>query len=184
MTARVGFVGVGAMGLAMAGHALKAGFQVAAYDVDADKRSAIERAGAKAESTAGVVIAGCEINVLCVFNTQQVEEVIAGPGGGVDAIAQGGTGARIFVVTSTCDPEKLAAVAQRVASAGAHVVEAPISGTSRQVANGDGVTVYTIASNGRNTSRDRLSEKAVKASTKSSPHVHSPKARWMSKASR
>ena len=51
------------------------------------------------------------MNVICVFNTDQVEDVIAGPGGGVDAIAQGGTGARIFVVTTTCDPDQLAALA-------------------------------------------------------------------------
>lgn len=65
--------------------------------------------------------------------------MIAGPGGGLDAITQGGTGARIFVVTSTCDPNRLAALAQRVAPEGAHVLEVPISGTSRQVAQGDGV---------------------------------------------
>jgi L-threonate 2-dehydrogenase len=137
--ARVGVIGAGLMGTAVTKRLVAAGFEVLAYDVDADKRKAIEAAGAKAQSAAGVVIAACEINVLCVFNTEQVGEVIAGPGGGVDAIAQGGSGARIFVVTSTCDPDKLAALAQRVVPEGAHVVEAPISGTSRQVANGDGV---------------------------------------------
>jgi L-threonate 2-dehydrogenase len=137
--ARVGVIGAGLMGTAVTKRLIAAGFEVLAYDVDADKRRAIESAGAKAQATAGVVIAACEINVLCVFDTGQVEEVIAGPGGGVDAIAQGGTGARIFVVTSTCDPDRLAALAQRVAFQGAQVVEAPISGTSRQVANGEGV---------------------------------------------
>ena len=136
--ARVGVIGAGLMGTAVT-RRLVGGFEVHAYDVDADKRAAIERAGAKVHATAGALIAACEINVLCVFDTGQVEEVIAGPGGGVDAIAQGGTGARIFVVTSTCDPDRLAALARRVSSQGAHVVEAPISGTSRQVANGDGV---------------------------------------------
>jgi 3-hydroxyisobutyrate dehydrogenase-like beta-hydroxyacid dehydrogenase len=127
------------MGAAVTKRLVAAGFEVLAYDVDSGKREAIEATGAKAQSTAGVVIAACEINVLCVFNTEQVEAVIAGPGGGVDAIAQGGTGARVFVVTSTCDPERLAALAQRVSTQGAHVVEAPISGTSRQVENGEGV---------------------------------------------
>ncbi|HEX2826668.1 MAG TPA: NAD(P)-dependent oxidoreductase [Burkholderiales bacterium] len=137
--ARVGVIGAGLMGTAVTKRLVAAGFEVLAYDVDADKRRAIEAAGAQAQSTAGLVIAGCEISVLCVFNTDQVETVIAGPGGGVDAIAQGGTGARVFVVTSTCDPERLAALARRVSPEGARVVEAPISGTSRQVANGDGV---------------------------------------------
>jgi 3-hydroxyisobutyrate dehydrogenase-like beta-hydroxyacid dehydrogenase len=76
--------------------------------------------------------------VLCVFNTEQVEEVIAGAG----LLRHGQTGSRgtrVFVVTSTCDPDRLAALAQRVSPQGARIVEAPISGTSRQVANGDGV---------------------------------------------
>ena len=136
---RVGVIGAGLMGTAVAQRLVAAGFEVLAYDVDADKRAAIARTGAKAEATASVVIAGCEITVLCVFNTEQVEDVIAGPGGGLDAIAQGGTGARIFIVTSTCDPDRLAALAQRVAPQGAHVLEVPISGTSRQVAQGQGV---------------------------------------------
>jgi 3-hydroxyisobutyrate dehydrogenase-like beta-hydroxyacid dehydrogenase len=137
--ARIGLIGAGLMGTAVTQRLIAAGFEVRAYDVDPGKRAAIERAGAKAQATAGEVIAGCEVNVLCVFNTDQVEQVIAGAGGAVGVIAQGGTGERIFVVTSTCDPERLAALAQRVAPQGAHVVEAPISGTSRQVANGDGV---------------------------------------------
>ena len=143
--ARVGVIGAGLMGTAVTQRLVAAGFEVLAYDVDPAKREAIERGGAKAQTTAAVVIAACEINVLCVFDTAQVEDVIAGPGGGVDAIAQSGSyvspdrGGRIFVVTSTCDPERVAALASRVAPEGAHVVEAPISGTSRQVANGDGV---------------------------------------------
>jgi putative dehydrogenase len=138
---RVGVIGAGLMGTAIIRRLVGAGFEVLAYDLDADKRAAVAQAGAKPEATVGVVIAGCEINVVAVFNTGQVEEVIAGPGGGLDAIAQGGTGARIFIVTSTCDPGRLAALAQRVAPEGAHVVEMPVSGTSRQVANGDGVAL-------------------------------------------
>jgi L-threonate 2-dehydrogenase len=136
---RVGVIGAGLMGTAITQRLLGAGFEVLAYDVDADKRAAIGGVGAKAEATAGIVIAACEVNVLCVFNTDQVEDVIAGPGGGVDVITQGGMASRIFVVTSTCDPDRLARLAERVEARGAHVLEAPISGTSRQVAQGDGV---------------------------------------------
>jgi len=136
---RVGVIGLGLMGTAITQRLLAADFEVLAYDVDSDKRAASERIGAKPQSPLSVVVAACEVNVICVFNTQQVEEVIAGPGGGLDAIAQGGTGARIFVVTSTCDPDRLAALAHRVAAEGADVLEVPVSGTSRQVAQGDGV---------------------------------------------
>ena len=136
---RVGVIGLGLMGTAVTQRLIAAGFDVLGYDVDADKGAAIKRLGAKAEANPAVLIAACEITVVCVFNTGQVEDVITGPGGAFDAIAQSGVGVRTFVVTSTCDPEKLAALAQRAAPRGARVLEVPISGTSRQVARGEGV---------------------------------------------
>jgi 3-hydroxyisobutyrate dehydrogenase-like beta-hydroxyacid dehydrogenase len=119
------------MGTAVTQRLVAAGFEVLAYDVDAEKRAAIANAGASPQAALGAVIAGCEINVLCVFDTTQVEEVIAAAGGG--------TAVPIFVVTTTCDPDRLAALAKRVEPEGAHIIEFPVSGTSRQVAQGDGV---------------------------------------------
>ncbi len=132
-------IGTGLMGTAITRRLVGAGYEVLAYDADAAKRQAIAEQGAKPQAAASVVMAGCEISVLAVFNTEQVEDVIEGAGGAVDAIAQGGTGARTLVVTSTCDPDRLAALAPRVAPRGVHLVEMPISGTSVQVARGDGV---------------------------------------------
>src|SRR4029079_4778702 len=136
---RVGVIGAGLMGTAVTQRLVGAGFEVLAYDVDAGKREAIARSGAKPQATAAIVMAACEMNVICVFNTDQVEEVIAGAGGGVEAIAHGGTGARVFIVTSTCDPDRLSALAQRVEPDCARLLEMPISGTSTQVAQGEGV---------------------------------------------
>ncbi|MGZ5151087.1 MAG: NAD(P)-dependent oxidoreductase, partial [Burkholderiales bacterium] len=136
---RVGVIGAGLMGTAVAQRLIAGGFEALAYDIDADKRGAIARTGASPIAEVGTIIRGCEVIVVCVFNTEQVEDVIAGPGGGVDAIAQGSNAARLFIVTSTCDPDRLARLAERVKASGVQLLEAPISGTSRQVAQGDGV---------------------------------------------
>jgi 3-hydroxyisobutyrate dehydrogenase-like beta-hydroxyacid dehydrogenase len=127
------------MGTAVTRRLVAAGCEVWAYDIDAGKREAIAEHGAKPQSAASVVLAGCELSVLAVFNTEQVEQVIEGAGGAIDAVAQGGTGARTVVVTSTCDPDRLAALAERVEGQGVNLIEMPISGTSVQVARGDGV---------------------------------------------
>ena len=136
---RVGVIGAGLIGTAIAQRLVSAGFDVRVHDVDRGKCEAIAGSGAQPEPSASAVIMTCEVSVLAVFNTEQVEDVIAGAGGAVEAIAQAATGPRIFVITSTCDPDRLAALATRVAPAGAQVLEMPISGTSRQVAQGDGV---------------------------------------------
>ena len=131
---KVGVIGSGLMGTAITQRLLGAGFEVLAYDVDAAKREAIAKCGAKPQTTAAEVIAACGINVLAVFNTDQVEAVIEAavekPAGGVE---------RVFIVTTTCDPDRLGALAQRVGARGARILEVPISGTSRQVAQGQGV---------------------------------------------
>ena len=54
---KVGVIGAGLMGTAVTQRLVGAGFEVLAYDVDADRRAAIERVGATAEATASVVIA-------------------------------------------------------------------------------------------------------------------------------
>jgi L-threonate 2-dehydrogenase len=136
---QVGVIGLGLMGTAVTQRLIGAGFDVLAYDVAGEKRAAVGRLGARPEATAAIVIAACEVNVLCVFNTEQVEDVIAGLSGGAGVIAQDATAERVFVVTSTCDPDRLARLDERVKAQRAHLVEAPISGTSRQVAQGDGV---------------------------------------------
>jgi 3-hydroxyisobutyrate dehydrogenase-like beta-hydroxyacid dehydrogenase len=45
----------------------------------------------------------------------------------------------ILVCTSTCDPDRLAAIAKRAADDRVRMLELPLSGTSRQVASGEGV---------------------------------------------
>jgi len=135
----VGLIGAGLMGSAIAQRLVGAGNEVLAYDVDAQKRSAIGAVGAIPQASLGAVISRCEISVICVFSTAQVAAVIEGPGGALETMAGAERGARVFIVTSTCDPDELAALASRVEPRGAHVLEVPISGTSRQVAQGDGV---------------------------------------------
>ena len=44
-----------------------------------------------------------------------------------------------MIATSTCDPDRIAALAARVTPRGLHFLEAPVSGTSEQVRRGEGV---------------------------------------------
>lgn len=134
----VGIIGAGLMGTAITRRLIGAGFEVVAYDVDEAKRSAIRSGGARLAESVGGLASECEVIVLCVFNTDQVEQVVEGPGSILGAIPPHPAD-RIVICTSTCDPDRLAALAARVAPSALHLLEVPISGTSRQVADGDGV---------------------------------------------
>ena len=135
MTA-VGVIGTGLMGTACIERLKKAGFEVVAHDVDEAKRAAVAKLGVRAAASVGEVAGQCELIVLCVFTTEQVEEVIEGAGGIAETAV---STPRIVTCTSTCDPDRLAALAPRVEPRGVRFLEVPISGTSRQVAEGDGV---------------------------------------------
>ena len=134
--AAVGIIGAGLMGTACSKRLRQAGFEVTAYDVDAAKLAALARLGARAAASIAAVAQTCESTVICVFSTEQVEQVLEGAGGIAEA---GGRAGRTAICTSTCDPDRLAALAVRVEPRGVRFLETPISGTSRQVADGDGV---------------------------------------------
>ena len=132
-TTTVGLIGLGLMGSAIAHRLLGAGFSVLGFDIDASKRrSLVERGGVEASSVAEIA-ASCRIVALAVFTTDQVEQVVEGAGGLL------GSATRIAICTSTCDPDRVEALAARVAARGLALLEVPVSGTSTQVERGDGV---------------------------------------------
>ncbi|MDB5811362.1 MAG: hypothetical protein JWN94_3484 [Betaproteobacteria bacterium] len=131
----IGVVGLGLMGSALVRRLQAAGFAVAGYDVDADKRERLEAAGGTPVASLSELRSRCATMLLAVFNTDQIEEVIEGPAGLLESAA---AARPTFICTSTCDPARIAALAARIAPR-ADYIEMPVSGTSGQVAAGDGV---------------------------------------------
>ncbi|HTZ02353.1 MAG TPA: NAD(P)-dependent oxidoreductase [Xanthobacteraceae bacterium] len=126
----VGVVGIGLMGEVYVRRLIAAGFEVAGFDVDAQKMSRLAEIGARAASL-DALARDCEPIVLAVFNTEQVESVVENT---LIAAAAG----KIVLCTSTCDPDRIAALGARVAGR-LRFLEVPVSGTSEQVRQGDGV---------------------------------------------
>jgi 3-hydroxyisobutyrate dehydrogenase len=132
----VGVIGTGLMGTACAKRLRGAGFDVLGYDVDTAKLARLKEGGARAAGSIAEMAATCRKVVLTVFNTDQVEEVIEGSQGLIAALPSGAP-PLIAVCVSTCDPDRIAALAARVPPARVRFVEAPVSGTSEQTARGD-----------------------------------------------
>jgi len=132
-TARtIGICGIGLLGSALSARLVGAGFDPKGYDVDAAKTAAFAQAGGTAATLDEV--ARCDVVLLAVFDTSQVEDVV------LNAILPAVTpGTRKTVlVASTCDPDRIAALIARIAPQLA-MIETPVSGSSGQVRNGDGV---------------------------------------------
>ncbi|MFN9154536.1 MAG: NAD(P)-binding domain-containing protein, partial [bacterium] len=102
-----GVVGAGLMGSAVCARLRGAGFDVSVFDVDPAKAAALAAIGARPVDSIAA-LASCPAVVLAVFNTDQVEAVVEGPGGLLDGIAAGGASPEV-ICTSTCDPDRLEA---------------------------------------------------------------------------
>ena len=126
----VGVIGVGLMGEVYARRLVAAGFTVIGFDVDPAKNAHLANLGAQAGALTDIA-QNCEPIVVAVFNTEQVENVVE------HALIPAAAG-KIVLVTSTCDPDRIAALGARVGDK-LRFLETPVSGTSEQVRQGDGV---------------------------------------------
>jgi putative dehydrogenase len=134
----IGILGVGLMGSACARRLLENGFSVIGYDVEAGKAAALVARGGAAAKSAADLAKQCDVIVLALFDTAQVETAIEGEGG-LLALSSGRTTPLTVICVSTCDPDRIAALAGRVPPDKMRYVEAPISGTSDQTARGEGL---------------------------------------------
>jgi 3-hydroxyisobutyrate dehydrogenase len=121
---RIGFVGLGNMGLPMALNLLKAGHQVEGVDVVAGAVEKLVAAGGAAAGTAKIAAARADVIVTMLPAGKEVREVYLGPGGIIES-ANAGT---LLIDCSTIDVESARAVAQAAAARDLPMVDAPVSG--------------------------------------------------------
>ena len=131
----VGLVGLGLIGTSLAQRLLAAGFTVHGYDVRSERNQNLAALGGHACASLREVAQASNTIVLAVFNTDQVESVLEAPDGAQPAPGQ------IVICTSTCDPDRIEALAARVTKRGIQFLESPLSGNSDQIAKGNGITL-------------------------------------------
>lgn len=133
----IAFVGLGAMGSAMARRLVEAQRRVAGFDV---RGEAIDRLVAAGGHRAASVADACRdagMLIVMTVNADQAEDVLFAQGG-LDALAPDA----IVMVMATCAPGRIASMAERVEAAGRRFVDAPVSGG---VAGAEGGTLTIMA---------------------------------------
>jgi 3-hydroxyisobutyrate dehydrogenase-like beta-hydroxyacid dehydrogenase len=131
----VGVIGLGLMGEVFSRRLIDGGHSVAGYDIDAAKGERLTAIGGQVAPSIAEVANTADPIVLAVFDTSQVEDVVENHI--LPAVGEGSR--RIVLCTSTCDPDRIAALGARTIPRGIRFLETPVSGTSEQVRRGDGV---------------------------------------------
>ena len=123
-TRRVGIVGVGNMGGALAARLLELGWSVQVCDLDAANTRALEVLGAVVRTTPVLCAQNCSALIVCVVDSLQIEAVLFGPGGAADGMAAG----QAVLLCPTIAPEDAERFATRLQQRGIAAIDAPMSG--------------------------------------------------------
>jgi 3-hydroxyisobutyrate dehydrogenase len=121
--ARIGFVGLGAMGLPMARNLLAAGHELAGFDLKPAAMDALGEAGGRRAQSVADAARGADVLVLMVVSGAQAQAVLI-EGGALDALPKGAT----VLLMATCPPGVVEALAATVASTGRVLLDCPVSG--------------------------------------------------------
>ena len=132
MNEKVGFIGLGIMGGAMAANLLKAGFDVTVWNRTPSRITPLAQAGAAVGDHPADVAGRSDIIVVCVSDTPDVEAVVLGP----DGVLAGARPGALVIECSTISPEATRAIAARLGARGVHMLDAPVSGGSEGAAKG------------------------------------------------
>lgn len=121
---RVGFIGLGIMGMPMANHIAQAGFPLTVWNRTASKMKEAERWGAIPAASPKEVAEKSDVVITIVGDTPDVLEVVEGPNG----IVEGAKDGLIYIDMSTISPKETKKLAGKLAKRGIHMLDAPVSG--------------------------------------------------------
>lgn len=116
---RVGVVGVGEMGAAMAGHLAANDHQVSAYDINAERLDAVGRRGIGAASSLEDLSKKADLFVVIVSTDEQSSEV-------TDALSRHAADNALIVIAATNGPKTMQELDKLARSRGKRFVDAPV----------------------------------------------------------
>ena len=128
----VGFVGLGIMGLPMSLNLLKAGYPLVAYNRTRSKTGEPAAKGAQVVETPREVAQRSSVIIVMVADSPDVEEVILGENGVIHGVQKDA----IVIDMSTIAPSVTRRIGGLLAEKGAHLLDAPVSGSSWAAADG------------------------------------------------
>ena len=126
MDTKIGFIGLGIMGVPMSRNLLKAGFELSVWNRTASRMEELTTEGARAGRSAAVVAEWSDITITMLTDSEAVEEVMMHSYNGVIAGAREGS---VVIDMSTISPSVTRSVADSLRENGVHMLDAPVSGS-------------------------------------------------------
>lgn len=123
---RVGFVGLGTMGGAMAANAARAGYEVSAWNRTPGRAAELGDLGVAIAESPAAVAAASDVVITIVSDTPDVEAVLFGANG----VAAGARPGSLVIDMSTISPSATRDFAKRLAAQQVAMLDAPVSGGS------------------------------------------------------
>ena len=130
MSEKIGFIGLGRMGLPMSYNLLRAGYELTVHNRSQEKVRQIADAGAAAAASTAEVMERCDVALACLPDVATCEEVLLG-----DALPRARPG-QIIVDHSTVGAATSKACAAAAEERGAMFLDAPISGGTERATDG------------------------------------------------
>jgi 3-hydroxyisobutyrate dehydrogenase-like beta-hydroxyacid dehydrogenase len=118
---RTGMIGLGAMGVQMAKHMVKGGFEVTGYDISADASKKAEGFGVRIAKSVPEAGKNAEVVFVMVATDDQIHDVIE-RSGLLDVLARGS----VICIASSCSPETCRDIEKLAAPKGIGIVDVPL----------------------------------------------------------
>ncbi len=133
MKKKIGMVGIGMMGHGIATNLLKHGHDLAVLEHPGNQSlDALKAAGAQTFSSAAALAAHSEVVILVLTGSPQVEAVLTG----ADGVLAGLKAGSVVIDCSTAIPSSTIRMAQAVSDAGSAMLDAPMTRTPKEAAEG------------------------------------------------
>lgn len=120
------------MGRGMATNLLKAGFSLEVWNRTAQRTEDLRKLGATVASSPAELASHCDIVLICVSDTADVEAVVCGEKGVLSGIRAGS----LVIDCSSISPQVTREIAGRLAERHVGMLDAPVSGGSEGAKNG------------------------------------------------
>jgi L-threonate 2-dehydrogenase len=117
----IAIIGVGNMGGGMARCLLGKGYAAHVIDIDTAKTELLAKVGAVVHCSASALPDACDVVIVCVINSQQIEAVLP-------TILASNTSTRTVILCPTIAPEDVERFAESLIQRGLQAIDAPMSG--------------------------------------------------------